>query len=82
MEAKDVESWTRVEWVVNALLVTAALLILTNVVWGLDTQDITIEWTAEGKRLAIDRVKAWPAKNDMVSVPAVLMGSDKKERAN
>jgi len=28
------------------------LLILTWVAWGLDTEDITVEWTSEGKKLA------------------------------
>ena len=40
MEAKDIGSWTKVEWFINALLVTAVLLVLSNVVWGLDIQDI------------------------------------------
>ena len=34
METKQIGSWSKLEWVLNALLVTAALLILTNVVWG------------------------------------------------
>jgi hypothetical protein len=37
VDTKELGLWIRVEWLVNALLVTAALLILTNVVWGLDT---------------------------------------------
>ena len=63
METKQIGSWSKLEWVLNALLVTAALLILTNVVWGLDTQDITMEWTAEGKQIAMDHGRprtTWP----------------------
>jgi hypothetical protein len=70
VETKQIGSWSKLEWVLNALLVTAALLILSNVVWGLDTQDITMEWTAEGKQIAMDRAKTWPAKDDMVLVSA------------
>jgi hypothetical protein len=31
----------------NALLVIAALLIVASMAWGLDTQDIIVEWTLE-----------------------------------
>ncbi len=50
------------------------------ITWGLDTQDITVEWTEEGKRLATERVANWKAKDEMVLVPAgeFVMGSDKK----
>ena len=37
----------------NALLVIAALLIVAWMAWGLDTQDIVVEWTPEGKKLAM-----------------------------
>ena len=66
MDTRRLSSLAKVEWFINALLATAVLLILTNVVWGLDTQDIIPEWTAAGKQLALDRAEAWPAKDDMV----------------
>ena len=62
MDTKDIGSWSKVECLINALLVTSVLLILTNVVWGLDTQDIAIEWTEAGKQIAMDRTKTWPAQ--------------------
>jgi iron(II)-dependent oxidoreductase len=70
----------RIEWVVNALLIGAVILTLANVVWGLDTQDIVVEWTAEGKNLAEERIRTWKPKEEMILVPAgeFLMGSDKK----
>jgi hypothetical protein len=37
----------------NALLVIAALLIVARMVWGLDTQDIVVEWTPEDKKLTL-----------------------------
>jgi hypothetical protein len=37
----------------NALLVIAALLIVIRIAWGLDTQDIVVEWTPEGKKPAM-----------------------------
>jgi len=57
-----------------------AHVITSSVTWGLDTQDITVEWTEEGKRLAAERVAGWKAKDDMVLVLAgeFVMGSDKK----
>ena len=35
----------------NALSVIAVLLIVVQMAWGLDTQDIVVEWTPEGKKL-------------------------------
>jgi len=54
--------------------------VTSRITWGLDTQDITVEWTEEGKRLAAERVAHWKAKDEMVLVPAgeFVMGSDKK----
>jgi len=56
---------------------------ITGVVWGLDTQDITVEWTSEGKKIAAERAKL-PAKDEMVRVPAgwFLMGSNKQADRN
>jgi sulfatase modifying factor 1 len=84
VDTKGLSSLAKVEWFINALLVTAVLLVLSNVVWGLDTQDITIEWTEAGKQIAMERAKTWPPKDEMVLVPAgpFLMGSDKKTDRN
>jgi iron(II)-dependent oxidoreductase len=69
---------------VNVLLAVGAALALASVAWGLDTQDITLEWTAEGKQLAWKRVASWPVKEEMVLVPAgsFIMGSDKRMDRN
>ena len=80
MERKEVETLKKWEWVINAVLVTAALLVMAKVAWGLDTQDIVVEWTEAGKKIAAERVANWKTKDEMVLVPAgeFLMGSDKK----
>ena len=69
---------------IDILLACAAVLAVASIAWGLDTQDITVEWTPEGKRIAMERVKTVPAKDDMVPVPAgsFLMGSDRKVDRN
>ena len=66
--------------VVNAIIAVAVALVIANVAWGLDIQDITMEWTEAGKKIAAERVAKWKAKDDMVLVPAgeFVMGSDKK----
>ena len=81
MEGKEVENFRRWEWVVNAILITAALLIMARVAWGLDTQDITVEWTEAGRKIAAERVTNWKTKEEMVLVPVgeFVMGSDKKK---
>ncbi len=52
-------------------------------VWALDVADMEPEWTAEGKKLAVERAKL-PVMDEMVTVPAgwFLMGSDKKVDKN
>lgn len=64
----------------QVLLIGAALFVLVPVARGLDTQDIVVEWTGEGKALAEKRVATMKPKEEMVLIPAgeFLMGSDKK----
>lgn len=64
----------------QALVIGAALFALAPVARALDTQDIVIEWTEEGKKIAQERVAKWKTKEEMVLIPAgeFLMGSDKK----
>ena len=64
----------------HALVIGAALFALAPVARALDTQDIVIEWTEEGKKIAQERVAKWKTKEEMVLVPAgeFIMGSDKK----
>ena len=63
--------------------VVAGLLGIGGSVWALDVGDIKQEWTAEGRKLAVERVKL-PAYDEMVRIPAGLftMGSDKKADKN
>ena len=64
----------------QALVIGAALFALAPAARALDTQDIVIEWTAEGKKIAQERVAKWKTKEEMVLIPAgeFLMGSNKK----
>ena len=64
----------------QALVIGAALFALAPAARALDTQDIVVEWTEEGKKLAQERVAKWKTKEEMVLIPAgeFLMGSDKK----
>lgn len=57
-----------------------ALAVMSQTAGALDTQDITVDWTEAGKKLAAERVANWKTKAEMVMVPAgeFLMGSDKK----
>ncbi|BCA55060.1 conserved exported protein of unknown function [Nitrospira sp. KM1] len=50
---------------------------------ALDVADVTREWTAEGKKLAAERIKL-PAHDEMVRIPAgpFIMGSDRKVDRN
>ncbi|WHZ24279.1 MAG: Sulfatase modifying factor 1 precursor (C-alpha-formyglycine- generating enzyme 1) [Nitrospira sp.] len=66
--------------VTQALVIGAALCALIPVVGALDTQDIIVEWTPEGKALAEQRVATMKPKEEMVLIPAgeFIMGSDKK----
>ncbi|MBI5855267.1 MAG: SUMF1/EgtB/PvdO family nonheme iron enzyme [Nitrospirae bacterium] len=65
--------WIKVSGIMSVILAMA------GIGWALDVADVTREWTADGKRLAAERVKL-PAHDEMVRIPAgwFLMGSDKK----
>jgi len=64
----------------QALVIGAALFALIPVARALDTQDIIVEWTPEGKALAEQRVGTMTFKEELVRIPAgeFIMGSDKK----
>ena len=63
--------------------IVAGLLGVVGLAHALDVADVTREWTAEGKKLAAERVKL-PAHDEMVRIPAgpFIMGSDKKVDKN
>ncbi|SPP64805.1 conserved exported hypothetical protein [Nitrospira lenta] len=64
-------------------LVMAGLLGTSGVAWSLDVGDVKQEWTAEGRKLAAERIKL-PAYDEMVRIQAgpFTMGSDKKTDKN
>jgi len=64
-------------------LVMAGLLATSGLAWSLDVGDIKQEWTAEGRKIAAERIKL-PAYDEMVRIPAgpFMMGSDKKTDKN
>lgn len=68
----------------TAVLLAAGALIVAGTAWGLDTQDIVVEWTPEGKKLAMQRVAEWRPREEMLLIPAgpFLMDSDKKTDRN
>jgi hypothetical protein len=53
MERNEIHTWRKWELVVNVLLIAMVLFTVARVAWGLDTQDIVVEWTPEGKNLAM-----------------------------
>ncbi|MEX5215592.1 MAG: formylglycine-generating enzyme family protein [Nitrospiraceae bacterium] len=76
MKPNETDVLKVVDKVATLLLGLAVLLMAASVAWGLDTQDISVEWTPEGKRLAMERA-ALPTNDVMVRIPAgeFLMGS-------
>jgi iron(II)-dependent oxidoreductase len=84
VEHKEIMQWQRWNRMLNALLIVAVCLIVVQMAWGLDTQDIVVEWTPEGKQLAMHRAAEWQPKEEMVLVEAgpFLMGSDKRVDRN
>ncbi len=83
MNGMDLEWLKTLDRVITGLLVAAAVVIAAGIAWGLDTQDITVEWTVAGKQLAMERA-TWPTKDDMVTIPAgeFLMGSSRRVDRN
>ncbi|MEQ1845498.1 MAG: SUMF1/EgtB/PvdO family nonheme iron enzyme, partial [Nitrospira sp.] len=77
MREERVRKWN---WAGLALGVTGVIVGMTHVAWGSDIQDIRVEWTDAGKKLATERVASWKSKGEMVLIPAgeFIMGSDKK----
>ena len=63
MHTSRVRKLVKVNCVVNAMIAVVAALVTTNVAWALDIQDITVEWTEAGKKLAAERVAKWKAKD-------------------
>ena len=60
----------------NAVLVIATFLIVAWMAWGLDTQNIVVEWTTEGKKLAM-QIPAQTGRlyaNQMVEHPYMRYG--------
>jgi hypothetical protein len=53
MERDEIHSWRKWDLVVNALLIAVVLFTFARVAWGFDTQDMTVEWTQEGKTLVM-----------------------------
>lgn len=84
MRTDPVETRSTFERVFDVLLIAATVLAVASLAWGLDTQDITVEWTPEGKKLAMERVSTIAAREEMVLVPAgtFLMGSDRRVDRN
>ena len=63
--------------------VIAGVLSAAGWAWSMDVGDVKQEWTAEGRKLAAERIKL-PAYDEMVRIPAgpFTMGSDKKTDKN
>lgn len=83
MKRTETDVLRMVDKVATLLLGLAAILLAASMAWGLDTQDITVEWTPEGKRLARERALL-PTHDEMVRIPAgeFLMGSVKQTDRN
>ena len=59
MRTDHLEERSTFERVFDVVLIGAAVLAVASIAWWLDTQDIKVEWTPEGKRIAMERVKNW-----------------------